>query len=266
MATNLLIGYSDIPFAATSITVSGATEDSAQPAINVIMGGRGQAFQTSAVAGVTDLIFDLGASVTKATNFLYVARGKILKQQGSAQALLSSSPDNVTYTSRIGSTANLSTRTFTGPAADDLFYASGFNDEVAGGLPTSAFRYWRFRFGIASPTKKWMVAKLYCGSLFDFGKDPERSEYERSRMAPSTASREPGVRFSLNWKGISTTLRNSFISSIGRYSDVMPVVLYDINDKVFDGWRTLHCTIQSWNWKSRSVFTGDLSVNFEEQI
>jgi hypothetical protein len=266
MATNLLIGSPTIPFNTSIISISGASEDPAQSLTNLVAGGRGAAFQTLAAAGVTDVIFDLGASTTKAAEFFFIACAKVLKQQGSTQALLSSSPDNVTYTSRLGTTTGFLTKTFSGPQGDDLICAVGYNDDIGGSLPTSAFRYWRFRFGVASPTKKWMIRKLYCGTFFDFGKDPERPTFELSRGVRTLNDREPAIRFSLTWKGITNTLRQSFISTIYRFRDVMPVVLYDTNDKLFDGWHTVHCTILSGKWTRRTALTCDLTLEFEEQV
>jgi hypothetical protein len=64
--------------------------------------------------------FDLGASVTKALSYAFIARANILKSQGATEALIESSPDNAAWTSRIGTTANFQSKTFSGPRSEDL--------------------------------------------------------------------------------------------------------------------------------------------------
>jgi hypothetical protein len=266
MTTNLLIGYPDIPFRASAPTLVSGTEDSTLPATNAISGGRAQCFTLSSAAGVTDFKCDLGAATTAAINFLYVARGLVLKKQGSTAALLSSSTDDITYTPRIGTTSALQTRTFTGPQGDDLFFASGFNDDVAGTLPTSAFRYWRFRYGVSSPTKKWFFSKLYFGTLFDMGRDPVIESMNLSCSVRENGNREPRMNFTLKWEGITNTIRNSFISNIYRWREVNPVVLYDTNNYIFNGAKTIHCSILKAEISNRTAASSDLTAEFEEQV
>lgn len=266
MATNLLIGYPDIPFRASAPTVGVGVADTIYPVANIITGPRSQHFTITTAAGIIDITHDLGASLTAPVEYYFIARANTLKAQGATQLLLKSSPDNVTYTSRIGTTAALQTRTFTGPRGEDLMFASGLNDDVLGSLPTSSIRYWKQFIGVASPTKKWQFSKSYFGTFFDFGRDPEAPTLSTSADTKDDQNRDPRQLITLTWRGVTNTIRNSFVSTLYRYREVSPVVLYDKGDIVFHGYKTLHARIKSATITPDNTQANDITVTFEELI
>lgn len=79
--TSFLIGYPDIPQAATTITKS-HTEDSSFPQVNTISGGRGLWHQVStATADDTYVEYDLGAATTKSSAYLAIQRANLARKR-----------------------------------------------------------------------------------------------------------------------------------------------------------------------------------------
>jgi hypothetical protein len=117
----------------------------------------------------------------------------------------------------------------------------------------------------AVATAKWAFSKLYMGSFFDWGRDPLYIATTTPTIN-NVRNRCPALKFSLRWEGVTETKVTSFISTIYRYRDINPVVLYDIADKVFFGYRTLHCRITGAQIDVSSPAYRSITVNFEELI
>lgn len=91
MATNLKMGFPDIPFQCQSIT-SSETYDSAYPVKNLVNGSRGKRAQlATALAGQHEIEFDLGSGVSQACDYLALLGAKELKSSGVTQVQLKGS-------------------------------------------------------------------------------------------------------------------------------------------------------------------------------
>lgn len=89
--TNFLIGYPDIPLAATTITKS-HTEDSSYPQVNTITGGRGAYHQlATATTDDTYVEYDLGAASTKSAAYLAIQRAKLTRKANATRVRLTGS-------------------------------------------------------------------------------------------------------------------------------------------------------------------------------
>lgn len=262
--TNLLIGYPSIPLAGTVTLVSGSA-DAAFPLANITTGSRANFFRMSAASNLIEIRVDLGASLTRAVDYCFIARANLMKSKGATRALLKGSAADAGYTNIIGSSAALQTRTFTGPRAEDLFFASGFNDQIGGSFPSTAYRYWRFEFGDSVTTGKWDFSKLFFGQLFDFGREPVHPVVVQ-RAKDKDWERQARYRVKLKWEGVTDTLRNSFISNVLNYRDVSPVVLYDAADYILMGLRTLHCVIIGAEIDVVGKNNSSITVTFDECI
>lgn len=262
--TNLLIGYPSIPLAGTVTLVSGS-EDSSYPLANITTGSRAKFFRMSSASNLIEIRVDLGASLTRSVDYCFIARASLLKSKGATRALLKGSAADAGYTNIIGTSAALQTRTFTGPKAEDLLFASGYNDQIGGSFPSTAYRYWRFEFGDSVTTGKWDFSKLYFGQFFNMGRDPVYP-VTVTRQKTKAGERWPRYRFKLQWQGITDSTRNSFISNILNYKDVSPFVLYDTSDVVLMGLKTLHCSIISADIRPEKKDVNAITVTFEEVI
>lgn len=157
-------------------------------------------------------------------------------------------------------TAALATNTFnftslTGPQADD--YITSFST-------SSAARHYWVQLG-ASTANKFQHRKQYFGSLFDFGRDPVYGA-TRKRKVKTTGNRFPKYEYILTWKGITDAKIQSLNSSILKYRDINPVILYDSNNYVLDGFTSLHSYITEADITSVNYNNNTVQLTFEEAI
>jgi hypothetical protein len=264
MTSNLLIGRPYVGLNATSITGS-ISADSSYPFTNAVIGSRAERVKFGSAATQPTITFDLGASLTSAVDFLFIGRADLLKQKGANNIFIRSSSDNSAYTTRLGTTSALSTRTFSGPRSEDLIFTSAFNDDTSG-VSASAFRYWRLQVGNSGSSKIWEFGKAIFGPWFDMGRDPSfvRPIY---RDKETNGERRAGVNLSLTWNGVTDAVRNNFISQIYKYRDVMPIVLYTTTyHDILNEHRTLFGRIKQAKFEYICVGYHKITVDFEELI
>lgn len=262
--TNLLIGFPSIPLNATLSLVSGSADPSFQLS-NIAIGDRGKIFRLNAAGNETEIKMDLGVGNTATVSYLYVARANLLKAQQATKLVLRSSPDDVTYTDVIGTNSGLQTRTFTGAESEDLMFASGFNDQISGSLPSTARRYFRLRFGDSVVSNKWNFSTVYCGEFLDLIRDPVAPlEVERRRQ--SANNRRARYQYSLIWQAITDAKAEEFVTKVWTNKDVAPVVLYDSSNVLLYGKRTLHCHILDVERSRIKKNVNELKVKIEEVI
>jgi hypothetical protein len=263
MASNLLIGYPDIPYRATAITTTG-TENTAFPLSNSISGARDDRVELAATANLPYIQFDLGASVTASVNYFFIARANLLKSALATQAILLRY-DGASEVSVLGTGSGLQTRTFTGPNSEDLMFASGFNDQVVATIPSSSYRYWRFYFGDSVLLKKWTFGKAYFGTLFDIGRNPVYGLVAQPKVR-RPGNRRPAYTFDVRWEGITDANRALFISTIASVADISPVVLWDTSDYALNGMRTLHAKMIEHEIIPTAYNTTTITAKFQEMI
>lgn len=220
--------------------------------------------QTASTTDI-ELTYALPSGTTKVADFLYLARADILKAQTVNKCLLRSSPDNVTYTSRLGTTAAFQTRTFSGPRAEDLVFTRTFNDDT-GGVSVSGFRYWKLVIGCTSNSKR-PFSKAYFGSFFDFGRDPVYP-VTITRVENGSTIRDSAHQVVFIWEGITDAKRIEFQTSVAKYQQVTPLVLYttSYHDVMFD-FRSLPVWLKDLEFNAGPVpGINTLTATFEEVI
>jgi hypothetical protein len=264
MPSNLLIGYSSTALDATLTLVSGSA-DSSYPLANIALGDRGKIFRLSAAANEVEIKMDLGASATATTSYLFVARANLLKAQGATKLTLRSSADDVTYTDIIGTNSGLQTRTFTGPASEDLVFTATLNDQIASSLPSTARRYWRLKFGDSVVSKAWNFSKVFCGEWFDMGRDPV-APLTMKRERDSDSARRARYELTLEYQGVTDAKVEEFMTRVWQRKDVAPVVLYDSGNVLLYGMRTLHCGISSVERTRTHKNVNALRIQLEELV
>lgn len=250
MATNLLIGYPDIPFNALSIT-SSQTYSTEFPLTNLVNGSRGKRAELeTAFAGTHTITYDLGAGVTRTANYFALLDVKILKASGVSTVYLIAD-DGVTPVTV--ATVTLSSITLTGGQEKD--YITTFNE-------TDPYRYWIVQFASTGETKR-PISKLYFGTLFDIGRDPQFSREVSSERSEKEIYE--GAKLSLSYNGITTTKRQDFEDKIGDYSDTNDVLLYaNSYTAVMLGTSLMSCAISDYSFEAKGAKQNDLIIELEE--
>lgn len=260
MTSNLLIGYAEIPDAA-SLYLSSGTEDADHPQVNLVGGPRSEYFQLDANTGNVEVRFDLGSNV-KAAEFLFIAGANLLKARGITEMILYSSSDGSSWTSRLGTASGFQTRTFTGPRSEDLMFTSSFNSN-SGTPSASTFRYWGY--SVNGATNKKPHRKAMLGTFFDFGRDPVWPRELEIRQDYSGA-RAPYYYGIFNWEGITDAKVQAFKTLMQKF-DVLPVVLYTASyHPILDNHRTLFGHIVSARYDQKVRDSNDVTIVFEESV
>lgn len=264
--TSLFICYPDIPYNAKTITAS-ATENPLQPARNLTAGPRAHGYSLNAAGTTLTLDWDLGsdyATKQNTVNYVAIARADKLQAAGMTQLLIRSSPDNSVWTTRI-TDASFASATLYGPRADDYIQTI---------TVTSAFRYWRADYTTAS--SKLPHSKLYFGTYFDWGRDPQykierapaSTEFFNSSSGSQRGERidEPVYRFDFKWTGVTEAKIQSFCAYFGRsYFKENGVFLYTSADhQILDSQRLVHCRMI--NPTCRKIWNNyyEVNITFEE--
>lgn len=259
MTTNLILLYPDIPQNIVSYKTYGtSTSDTSNetdfsPALNTFRGERWQEWNSVSSKTTHNLVYDLGSSVTKATSFLVVTKMDRLVSAltGATDFLLQSSSDDSTYTSRISLT-NIQNYT-----SSDLLGRFS-RDYVTTITATSPFRYWRARINnSASNAFTLRCGKIYFGSPFDFGREPEglpqfnlvdlagKSFTSSAGMIKKARLRVPFYQIKIKWIGLTDALIQSFYTTIYKRKDTTPVFLYTQSyHQVLNNFRLMHCKIE----------------------
>ena len=257
MATNLLWGYSDIPRKGALTVVPDA--NTSFPATNACLGPRRKVYQSSLSLATHRLTWDLGASVTRAVDYLYIARANLLWSRDSTAAVaLESSSDNITWTSRIASSP-IASGDKVGPRTEDYIKTT---------TQTSAFRYWRLTLNNTGSTSILPAfSKVMFGPAFDFGRDPDWSR-ALQRTVLNKGVREPRYTLQLEYKGITNAVLQSFNTEIIEYREIAPVVLFttSVYHELLNNAKALHCLITDFAVTPVSVNSNTISITLEEQL
>lgn len=257
MTTNLLIGFPDIPAAAT--TTTSHTLETNYGVSNLFGDGRSALCRAStATIGDHIFTFDLGASVTKSANFLIVGRADLLQAGGITSLVLRShTADSYAAGATQTSTATFATDTLYGPNAEDyvVTFAAG-----------TARRYWHLNLYSAAVDSFCPLSKLYFGTSLDLARDPLEGR-SMTRARKGYFSRRPQYRFDLSWEDISYTKTNELLENVARVRDTVPIYLFTQSyHYTLNNTRLMLCRILDITTPPRIVDRNNISMSFEELI
>lgn len=202
------------------------------------------------------ITFDLGTGNTRSVNHLILGGVKSLLAAGVTGAYVQGSNDASTWTNLIGTTANFQTRIRSGPYSDDIAFTGSFNDQIAGG--STAYRYFKFIVSGATADTALAFRKLYFGTAFDMGKEPDNYnmevsteddadtwKYPRGHVIMSKAF-YPRHIFTVEWDGVSDAKANEFATKIlgDPYRSTMYLYTESFQDPLYDN-RLIHCRVVS---------------------
>ena len=258
MATSLLISYPDIPLRAT-MTVSGAAS-SGYTAFDTITGPRELIYKTDSSAASFNFDYDLGVGVTASANHLIVARANLISghESSGTPTVTLKADTSAAYANTIQAATNVSTANFYGPQSNDMIMTFS---------ASTAYRYWRFLVTAGTSIDFCPVSKIYFGTGFDMGRDPE---YARTlqRDVMRNGNREGRYIVIAKWEGITDAKAQSFISTIAQYRDIHPVFLYTTSyHDILNELKVIHCYLKIYRITQRKRPNNNtIMCTFEECI
>lgn len=255
MPTNLLIGYADIPNAAASLTLSRAAS-SIYPYENLFGGNRTDLFYLNAAAsGDTLATFDLGASVTKATNFIYISRANLLQQAGVGTITVKGgAANNYATATTVRTLSSFGSQTLYGPNSDEFIDSFTLS---------SAFRYWFINYNSAT-SGQLPHAKLFFGTAFDPGRDPN-APATITRIKMGGAQIRPSYSFELSWEGLSYAKAIEMYLKFYKTRRFAPLVIFTTSwHDILMGHRAIFCRLTDMSMPPRVTDFCDVSATFEE--
>lgn len=262
MTTNLVIGYPQITVDST-ITTSTAFATTA-PKENVLSGPRAMYGELATATTELWLKANLGSSQQKTIDFFYIARANILKAMGSTSVLLQGSTDDVSYSNIAGCLATFQSATLYGPRSEDIIFTSELANSTHGTLSASpTYRYWRSYFASGDPSKKYPFSKVMYGAWFDMGRDPEDRHVSE---ISGTWDRESRLVYRFAWRGISKTVKESFVTSLINKRENGCILYTKSYHDLLNEHRVLHCQIVDYSITVLTEGLFDISATFEEMI
>lgn len=232
MATNLLIGYADIPLASEYSAVSNTTS-STSPYTNLFGGNKTDLMYVSPTAsGDTRISFRLPTGIAKPCDFLYLGRANLLQQAAVGTITLkANSVDNYATASTVKTLSAFGSTTLYGPNLDD--YVESFT-------ASSGYRYWWVNYN-ASAASTIAHSKLFFGSAFDPGIDPNASA-TITRLKVGGAQRRSTFSLELSWEGMTYAKAVAMYTLFYRTRRYIPIVLFT---------RTWHDILMCGQWDNK---------------
>lgn len=214
--TNVLIGYCEIPLAASSTTFS-TTPSTTYPLKNLFGGSRFDIFKVATPASGDHLMtIDLGASTTKTANFVYFSKANLLQGDDVGTITIKAhSANNYAAATTVTTISSFGSATLVGPHAED--YIVTFTE-------TSAYRYWFVNYNGSAATDV-SHAYMFLGKLFDPGVDPTYDTLEITRKRPTGSRRKALYTFKLQWKGLTYAKTKTMLDTFARTRRHNPIIL-----------------------------------------
>ena len=290
MASSFLIFHPDVPSSALNVTGVQSPSNAAlyfDDDYALVSSFYGETYNhakldsTRLTAGTTgfEVTFDLGTGNSRTVDHLVIGGVGSLLYANVSGVYVQGSNDNAAWTSIIGTTSNFHTRTRSGPYSDDIVFTASFNDQIAG-TPT-AYRYFKFVVSGATANAVLAFRKLYFGTAFDIGKEPDNYKmevsteddadtwkYPRGHVIMSKAF-YPRHIFTVEWDGVSDAKANEFATKIlgDPYRSTVYLYTESFQDPLYDN-RLIHCRVVAGSCSIRkdneTLGWNDIVAVFEE--
>lgn len=149
---------------------------------------------------------------------------------------------------------DLQTTTLGGPDQEDLF--TTFTE-------TSSYTHWIVTFESVTPNKR-PLSKIYLGTLFDLGRDPNY-DMKTTKIYLSESAPDGLLEIELSWSGITNDKRIEFDNKIGIWKRENPVYLYQTyyTGHVYD-YNPIHCQLLNYQWEPIENSQNNLKCTFRE--
>lgn len=257
MTTNLLWAFPDIPFNASTHTLTDKGAASGYDKSTVISGSRSQRFLFDTTNDAPVHLFDLGASYTSLQSkaeYLIVSNANLTQKSGSTAILLDArTGTGGGFTSIVNDSWD--SADLKGPNSKD--YIITFSE-------TSQYRQWQVSLNGSNNTAQFPHSQIYFGLFFDFGRDPHYVEEIEPNYYLDKGIYQ-SISLQLTYKGLTNATREDFESKIGKYASEHPIFLYTQSyHSVLLGQRLLNCRIRDYNFTYSNVSANQLVVKLDE--
>lgn len=252
MTTNLVLGYPQIPNAASGFAITNGVASSTFPFSNLFGGNKTDLFEMqSATYSMPVFRFDLPQPMS--ADFLYIGRGVLLQEGVGAVELKAGSSTNYGAATQILYDNTFADISCVGPAADD--YIATFNE-------SASYDYWFIKY--FGSDFSFPHAKLFFGKAFDIGRDPN-APASITRLKVGGAKRRATFSFEFSWEGVRYDKAVEMYQLFYRTRRFQPVILFtrDWHD-ILMGNRVLFCRITSLTLPPRVTDHCDITATFEE--
>jgi hypothetical protein len=255
MATNLLIGYPDIPSVADSSAITNASSTS-YPYANLFGGNKTDLhYLNTATSGDTTISLGLPSGTTKSANFIYIGKANLLQQASIGSVTLKGNSTNSYATATtVKAISSFGGQTLYGPDDDD--YIEKFT-------ASAAYRYWFINYN-ASAASKVPHAKVFFGTCFDPGLDPN-APATLTRLKQGGVQRRAVYSFQFTWNGMAYNKAVEMYLKFYRARRYMPLVIFtDSWHEILMGNRAIFCRLTEMSIPPRVTDYCDVTATFEE--
>lgn len=255
MATNLLIGYPEIPKEATASSINNASS-SMYPYTNLFGGNKTDLhYLDTAASGDTRITVELPSGTTKACDFIYIGRASLLQQSSvDTITLKAGASNNYATATTVRTLSSFGSQTLYGPNDDD--YIQTF-------AASSAYRYWFINYN-ATSASKIPHAKFFFGSAFDPGLDPN-APATITRIKQGGAQLRSTMSFEFTWNGMSYSKAVQMYLKLYRTRRYLPLVIFTSSwHDILMGHRVIYCRLTSMSIPPRVTDYCDVTATFEE--
>lgn len=248
MASSFLIMKPDVPDSALVVSVgSPATFDEDFPLVNSFSGLGHTYARLSSAQNLLEITFDLGTGNSRAVDHFIIGGVKTLVDIGVNKVLLQASSNGSTWVDQLGTSSSFLSKTFNGPNSDTIIFTETYNSDVT--LSAGSYRYFKviIEKTTGGVTVPFSFSKLYFGTAFDMGKEPDNYntdfldegsdtwKYPRGHTIISK-SFYPRNSVTVEWDGVTDAKANEFTTSIlnDPYRSTVYLYTQQYKDPLFD--------------------------------
>lgn len=250
MPSSFLVAYPDLPVSALVYTPS-LSADADYAVENLFEGEKSCHYRINTTGTNYTLDFDMGVTGSRTVDHLIVGNAQYLKANSVTNVLVYASTDNATWIAQLGTNV-FQSQTLFGPRARDFISTPTFQNNYL--TTPGTYRYWRFAVSGLSAIN-FTMSKLFCGTFWDAGKEPDYFEWEavgqdaetwrypRGHLRMDRAG-EVRHRVTVEWDGLTDVVAKNFTDNVLANRIQRPVYLWTgtYTDPLFDK-RLLYCRV-----------------------
>lgn len=281
MASSFLIMKPDIPDAALIVSVaSPCVFDQDYPLAGAFNGLSHNYARLTNAQSLLEITFDLGTGNARAVDHFIIGGVKNLRAIGVDKVVLQASSNGSTWVNQLGTSSSFLSKTLNGPNLDTVIFTTTYNSDVT--MTAGSYRYFKVIIQKTSGgvTVPFSFSKLYFGTAFDMGKEPDNYnidvldegsdtwKYPRGHTVISKAF-YPKSSVTIEWDGVTDAKSSEFFTSIlgDPYRNTVYLYTEQYKDPLFDN-TIMFCKVMSEDSSITKVNDvdnwNDITAIFEE--
>lgn len=255
----VFFGFPELLIEASSISLGPGSVKTGFSVKNVTGGSRAELFRMDDGTQASHIDFDTGGTTI---DYLYISNANLLRARGANQLFLSGDA-GAGFVSIIGTASDLSSKTFCGGAAQDIYFTENLNDDIAGSLASTT--NYRIGFGhTVSTTAEWSFSNAFFGEKFDMGRDPTTSEL--SLIETGKQTKRPRLNLELSYNGITEAVVTDLINRLEIYDQSAGLVILDEENLVLESYYGMHCELVNLRVSPENRKSYDVRMTLRELV